>query len=183
MRKRPLANLNNSLLDKLVRTGMLNICFTERQKLSLLHVAGIAPSESMQTPMLDTRLVAVGLTSEPTTVYSGLTYNRQGLIPILSELPCGQGDTFRVCADNELAGITRAVARFRSQGELMRVVGARIDGGGRGMNILPRHFNPGVGLGQVHLGILVNLVNDCSLVVERSGTLLDRLRGGRVRVY
>ena len=64
MRKRPLANLNTALLDKLVRTGLLNICFTERQKLSLLHVAGLSPPDTI----LDLNFLAVGMTSSPPTV-------------------------------------------------------------------------------------------------------------------
>ena len=73
MRKRPLANLNTTLLDRLVRTGLLNICFTERQKLSLLHVAGTtSPTTTnlFHQSMLELNLVAVGQTSEPPTVSS-----------------------------------------------------------------------------------------------------------------
>jgi hypothetical protein len=61
MRKRSLANLNNTLLDRLVRTGILNICFTERQKLSLLNVAGTPPPPIFHQSMLELNLVAVGL--------------------------------------------------------------------------------------------------------------------------
>ena len=71
MRKRPLANLNTTLLDRLVRTGLLNICFTERQKLSLLHVAGTtspATTNLFHQSMLELNLMAVGQTSEPPTV-------------------------------------------------------------------------------------------------------------------
>jgi hypothetical protein len=76
MRKRPLANLNNALLDKLVRTGLLNICFTDRQKSSLLHVAGIAPPETLFHPsMLDLNFIAVGLTSSPPSVSPKLLYS------------------------------------------------------------------------------------------------------------
>ena len=67
MRKRPLANLNNTLLDRLVRTGLLNICFTERQKLSLLHVAGTSSPSTQNLfhqSMLELNLVAVTQTSE-----------------------------------------------------------------------------------------------------------------------
>jgi hypothetical protein len=73
MRKRPLANLNNILLDRLLRTGLHNICFTERQKLSLLHVAGtISPStqQLFHQSMLELNLVAVGMTSDPPAVLS-----------------------------------------------------------------------------------------------------------------
>jgi hypothetical protein len=97
--------------------------------------------------------------------------DRQSLMGILSDLPCGPPGTLRACADAEIKGITNKVVRARMQGELMRVVGARvitgetnagvertISGnvsgdrlggdkiGGGEMNILPRHFNPGVGL-------------------------------------
>jgi hypothetical protein len=178
MRKRPLANLNNHLLDRLVRTGLLNICFTERQKLSLLHVAGtITPSTQnlFHQTMLELNLIAVGMTSETphTTVLPRVlkTDNRlQALIPILSELlPGGEvgNGTMRVTANAELALISRGMARLRAQGELMRTVGARMEEsggrvgivGGRGMNILPHRFNPGVGLSQV---FLVEEETDCS---------------------
>ena len=77
MRKRPLANLNNILLDRLLRTGLHNICFTERQKLSLLHVAGtISPStqQLFHQSMLELNLVAVGMTSDPPPVQLELLY-------------------------------------------------------------------------------------------------------------
>ena len=77
MRKRPLANLNNILLDRLLRTGLHNICFTERQKLSLLHVAGtISPStqQLFHQSMLELNLVAVGMTSDPPPVHLELLY-------------------------------------------------------------------------------------------------------------
>src|SRR5579859_2866624 len=77
MRKRPLANLNNILLDRLLRTGLHNICFTERQKLSLLHVAGtISPStqQLFHQSMLELNLVAVGMTSDPPPVQLELSY-------------------------------------------------------------------------------------------------------------
>lgn len=68
MRKRPLTNLNNNLLDRLVRTGLLNVCFTDRQKLSLLHVGGIPPTPSthhlFQKPMLELNLLAIGQSTE-----------------------------------------------------------------------------------------------------------------------
>src|SRR5271170_4546269 len=67
MRKRPLANLNNTLLDRLVKTGLLNICFTERQKLSLLNVAGSASPQTQNLfhqSMLELNLLAVGQTQE-----------------------------------------------------------------------------------------------------------------------
>ena len=67
MRKRPLANLNNTLLDRLVRTGLLNICFTERQKLSLLHVAGTPSLETQNLfhqSMLELNFIAVGQSQE-----------------------------------------------------------------------------------------------------------------------
>jgi hypothetical protein len=57
MRKRPLANLNPLLLERLVRTGLLNVCFTERQKLSLLHVSG-TPNQSPTNQSLDFNLIA-----------------------------------------------------------------------------------------------------------------------------
>src|SRR5271155_1034337 len=66
MRKRPLANLNNTLLDRLVKTGLLNICFTERQKLSLLNVAG-APCPQ-PTPFHDLNLHAIAPTTPLTPV-------------------------------------------------------------------------------------------------------------------
>src|SRR5436190_426249 len=64
MRKRPLVNLNNTLLDRLVKTGLLNVCFTERQKLSLLNVAGTShpppPSSNIFNPsMLELNFLAV----------------------------------------------------------------------------------------------------------------------------
>lgn len=76
MRKRPLANLNNTLLDRLVRTGLLNICFTERQKLSLLNVAGIPPPPIFHQSMLEVNLVAVGQCMEVPKVHplSAATY-------------------------------------------------------------------------------------------------------------
>ena len=70
----------------------------------------------------------------------------------------------RIYANAEMAVIARGWQRFKAQGELMRVVGARIEDGGnanggniqrrpvggRGMSILPHHrFNPGVSLAQV----------------------------------
>jgi hypothetical protein len=64
MRKRPLPNLNNELLDRLVRTGLLTICFTERQKLSLLHVSGSVSPQTQSLfhkSMMELNLVAVGL--------------------------------------------------------------------------------------------------------------------------
>jgi hypothetical protein len=67
MRKRPLPNLNNDLLDRLVRTGLLTICFTERQKLSLLHVSGNVSANTQSLfhkSMLELNLVAVGLAHE-----------------------------------------------------------------------------------------------------------------------
>ena len=66
MRKRPLANLNNTLLDRLVKTGLLNLCFTERQKLSLLNVAG-SPSPP-STPFHDLNLHAIAPTTTLTPV-------------------------------------------------------------------------------------------------------------------
>src|SRR5271170_5661329 len=68
MRKRPLANLNNILLDRLVKTGLLNICFTERQKLSLLNVAG-APCPP-PTSFHDLNLHAIAPTTPLTPVNS-----------------------------------------------------------------------------------------------------------------
>jgi hypothetical protein len=78
----------------------------------------------------------------------------------------------RVCANAELAVISRGVARLRAQGELKRVVGARITaaatttedgvettreiGDGRGTSILPHRFNPGVGLSQAHFNLEKN---------------------------
>jgi hypothetical protein len=59
MRKRPLPNLNNILLDRLVRTGLLNICFTDRQKQSVLYAAGY-PVPSIASPLSDLPLCAVG---------------------------------------------------------------------------------------------------------------------------
>jgi hypothetical protein len=67
MRKRPLPNLNSELLERLVRTGLLTVCFTERQKLSLLHVAGTtsaATQNLFHKSMMELNLVAVGLTKE-----------------------------------------------------------------------------------------------------------------------
>ena len=67
MRKRPLPNLNSNLLDRLVRAGLLTVCFTERQKLSLLHVSGtVSPATQslFHKSMLELNLVAVGLTHE-----------------------------------------------------------------------------------------------------------------------
>src|SRR5271155_3245817 len=148
MRKRPLANLNNTLLDRLVKTGLLNICFTERQKLSLLNVAG-APCPP-PTPFHDLNLHAIAPTTPLTPVtpcplslvprppsplscgvFVGYADCRQALIPIVSELlVCGDGVgvqtmTMRDFARTELAVITRAWATLRSQGgEVgMRVVG------------------------------------------------------------
>jgi hypothetical protein len=124
--------------------------------------------------MLELNLIAVGMTSETphTTVSPRVlkTDNRlQALIPILSELlPGGEvgNGTMRVTANAELALISRGMARLRAQGELMRTVGARMEDsgrvgivGGRGMNILPHRFNPGVGLSQV---FLVEEETDCS---------------------
>jgi len=73
MRKRPLANLNNILVERLVRTGLHNTCFTERQKLSLLHVTGpvtVSTQNLFHNSMLELNLVAVGMTSEPPPVLS-----------------------------------------------------------------------------------------------------------------
>ena len=67
MRKRPLANLNNTLLDRLVKTALLNVCFTERQKLSLLNVAG-SPSPTSTTPFHDLNLHAIAPTTPVTPV-------------------------------------------------------------------------------------------------------------------
>lgn len=90
MRKRPLANLNNTLLDRLLRTGLHNICFTERQKLSLLHVAGtISPStqQLFHQSMLELNLVAVGMTSDPPPVNFKLLYLPFPSPPFSTSLP------------------------------------------------------------------------------------------------
>ena len=159
MRKRPLANLNTTLLDRLIRTGLLNICFTERQKLSLVHVSGTSSPTTtnlFHQSMLELNLMAVGQTSEPPTVSSSTlfsTYPRlQALIPILSELLASppQYDgmvTMKMHANTELAVISRGVARLRVQS--MRREDGLVVGGGKGMSILPHRFNPGVGLSQV----------------------------------
>jgi len=115
--------------------------------------------------------------------------------------------SMRDFARTELAVITRAWATLRSQGgEVgMRVVGVAgrsgVEGvgGGRGMSILPHRFNPGVGLSQVAspqkkpkrkpptiqrksvCGLWfvrrLTVVMDGAFMVERSETLLERLRG------
>lgn len=170
MRKRPLANLNNSLLDRLVRTGLLNICFTERQKLSLLHVAGQQPPPNLfNQSMLELNLVAVGQTTEtpPVAVLPfALCGNSrlQTLVHVLTELLHPQrkelGMTMRGVANAELAIISKGLTRLRTQGELMRVVGAktvdpenssgeRTSPGGVGMNISHPRLLPEVGLSQV----------------------------------
>ena len=81
MRKRPLPNLNNVLLDRLVRTGLLNICFTDRQKQSLLHAAG-HPVPPIQSPLSDLPLCAVGPTdpSVSTTPVSPFPFPRMFFI-------------------------------------------------------------------------------------------------------
>lgn len=106
----------------------------------------------------------------------------QALLPILSELlpPTTPGShlagtadlagTMRIYAMAELAVIARGWQRFKAQGELMRIVGARpIEdgsipkgglgrqggvGGGRGMNIFSHRFNPGVTLSQVQSSLV-----------------------------
>lgn len=75
----------------------------------------------------------------------------------------------RIQANAELDVISRGVARLRTQRELMRVIGGRVEklelgggmhakgsggtggviGDGRGMSILPPRFNPGVSLSEV----------------------------------
>jgi hypothetical protein len=141
MRKRSLANLNNTLLDRLVRTGILNICFTERQKLSLLNVAGIPHPPIFHQSMLELNLIAVGLRQQsiefPKVLpMPTLTDNRmQALIPILSKLlPAGVDGTMRKVAMAELAVISRALAIQR-----------RTEDGIGGTNILRHRFNPGIG--------------------------------------
>src|SRR5205809_5771926 len=100
---------------------------------------------------------------------------------------CNGMTTMRSFANAELAVISRALTRLRSQSALMRVVGAKTttitseDGGGTGtgISILPHRFNPRVGLSQVRkcCGPALTTVIDGTFVVERKETLLDRLRG------
>ena len=200
MRKRPLANLNNGLLDRLVRTGLLNICFTDRQKLSLLHVAGQQPPPNLfNQSMLELNLVAVGQATEtPPVAVLPFTLcgnsRLQTLVHVLTELLHPQrgelGMTMRGVANAELAIISKGLTRVRTQGELMRVVGAKIvdpenssgeraSPGGVGMNISHHRLLPEVGLSQV-IPCKLNIKNpviDSSFVIERSGTLLERLIG------
>jgi hypothetical protein len=65
--------------------------------------------------------------------------------------------TMKIHADAEMAIITNGVARLKSQRESTRL-GVRVEaqksvrgviGDGRGMSILPPHFNPGVSLSEV----------------------------------
>lgn len=106
MRKRPLPTLNNTLLERLVRTGLQTVCFTERQKLSLVHVAG-----TPQKPYNGLDLMAVGQIGEfPTVLSQSISDFRQSLIPIVSEhLPSVDlGMSMSMYASAELDIISRA---------------------------------------------------------------------------
>lgn len=96
MRKRPLPNLNNNLLERLVRTGLLTICFTERQKLSLLHAAGttsLATQSLFHKSMMELNLVAIGLTKESPMISVCIsqrqTDNKKGIDP-----PCQSATSY-----------------------------------------------------------------------------------------
>ena len=190
MRKRPLANLNTTLLDRLVRTGLLNICFTERQKLSLLHVAGtISPTTTnlFHQSMLELNLVAVGQTSEPPTVSPPLILNLSqttGLDSDSFRTPCfsttvrrdGYDEGARKC---RVGGYFEGIGKVESSLDCKR---GRI--GGRRWErdeylASPLQSKSRFVPGNTRLNELT-IVMDGAFVVERSGSLLDRLRGEKV---
>jgi hypothetical protein len=191
MRKRPLANLNASLLDRLVRTGLLNICFTERQKLSLLHVSGTtSPTTAnlFHQSMLELNLTAVGQTSEPPTV-SSLYFvlnssqttdldSNSFRTPYLSTTVRRDGydERPRKCrVGNYFDGIGKFEGPVDDKRE--RIGGRRWERDEYLASPLQSRsrFVPG----NLRMNELT-IVMDGTFVVERSGSLLDRLRGEKV---